>query len=162
MSPEMLQNAIGNIDDRFIDEADSEAVLPPKVWLPAASLAACILIMVALIPWRTIFSNNDPSVTDPHFSDNGIGFLDNDTTSFDTTNEPPVIIPDESTDIGTEDTTVGIITPDTVPPHFETETQIPDTKTPDTEDSKKEETSDIPKKEESLNWKLFPLLLQVC
>ena len=54
MSPEMLQNAIGNIDDRFIDEADSEAVLPPRVWLPAASLAACILIMVALIPWSHV------------------------------------------------------------------------------------------------------------
>ena len=40
MSPEILQDAIGNIDDRFIDEADSEAVLPPRVWLPAASLAA--------------------------------------------------------------------------------------------------------------------------
>lgn len=149
MSPEKLQDAIGNIDDRYIDEAESEAYLPLRVWLPAASLAACILIMVALIPWRTIFSNNDPSVTDPNNSNNVIGFLDNDTTSHDTTKEPPVIIPDESTQISTEDTTVNIIHPDTIPPHFETETQAPDTKAPDTEDSKKEETTDVPKKEET-------------
>ena len=149
MSPEKLQDAIGNIDDRYIDEAESEAYLPLRVWLPAASLAACILIMVALIPWRTIFSNNDPSVTDPNNSNNVIGFLDNDTTSHDTTKEPPVIIPDESTQADTEDTTIGNIHPDTVPPHFETETQAPDSMSHDTEDSKKEETTDIPEKEET-------------
>ncbi len=138
MSPERLQNAIGNIDDRFIDEAESEGVLPLRVWLPAASLAACILIMVALLPWRTIFSNNDPSVTDPNNSDNVIGFLDNDTTSFDTTKEPPVIDPDESTqqiiieDTTQKDTQNITQSPNTSGPYPDS-TQAPDTPGPSTD-----------------------------
>ncbi len=110
MNSKHLQNAIGNIDDAFIEEAANARILPLKIWMPAASLAACILLTVALLPWRTMFSDNEPSVTDPLYTDTVVGVLQNkDTTNPDTTNQKvdsPVIDPDESTQqIIIEDTT---------------------------------------------------------
>lgn len=141
-----LQDAIGNIDDAFIDEASESTILRLKAWIPAAALAACILLTVALVPWRTLFSINDPSETDPARTDTVIGVLDNNTTGFDTTKEPdstPVVIPDESTEPVTDETSNQI---STLPPDTESKTPAttPNTTAPSTDSNpnkKDEETT---------------------
>ncbi|MBE6588188.1 MAG: hypothetical protein E7647_07235 [Ruminococcaceae bacterium] len=88
MSPELLQDAIGGIDDAFIDEAANATGINPKVWLPAASLAACILLTVALLPWKTMLSVNDPSKAPPPDKDPTSDFLwQDDTTEPDSTKD---------------------------------------------------------------------------
>ena len=145
MTTRHLQDAIGNIDDAFIEEAAKAQVLKLKSWLPAAALAACVLLTAALLPWRAIFSFAPSPTTDPPTPQGGL--LQNDDTSFfDTTkeNEETIItLPDESTNESTklpdtqkaEDTNIIAPPPETLPP-------IPDdTKSPDTEEKQNEETT---------------------
>ena len=84
MSPDRLQDAIGNIDDKFIDEAASVVRLHTKIWLPAASIAACVLLTVALMPWNLLFSNGVSSTDDPFQPNNSLGILQNEDTTKDT------------------------------------------------------------------------------
>ncbi len=169
MNPKHLQDAIGNIDDKFIEEAATATKLPPKIWMPAAALAACFLLTTALLPWEMIFSKNDPSVHDPFHTDTAMGILqNNDTSSLDDTKEKDdSLIKDstENTQLSAEDTTHAETqnpshSPDTTSPYlnslqppdttgpYPNNTQSPDTTGPypnhnSTDEPKEENTADF-------------------
>lgn len=118
MTTKHLQDAIGSIDDSFIEEAASAVVLQPKTWIPAAAVAACALLTVALLPWGNIFSSGSPLATGPQHSDNSVGVLQNDdTSSFEDTNgkETDTIAEDtsESSQDSSEDTSYNRLPMDT-------------------------------------------------
>ncbi len=108
MTSEHLLDAIENIDDAFIEEAERSTVLLPKVWIPAAAVAACALLSIALLPWDIILWKNDPSGTDTLQNDPSSNILQyEDTTFLDSTNEneyPGINYPMESTQPSTEAT----------------------------------------------------------
>ena len=154
MNPKHLQDAIGNIDDAYIEEAAKAVIIRPKVWVPAAALAASFLLIAALLPWKVIFSESDPSLKDPVRTD----FLQNDeTSSFDTTgkkDEPPLLAPDstqnnvpstQAPDTSKGKDTNNIFTPPvTLPPIPETHAPAVDTpEKPDSDETtaNKEETT---------------------
>ena len=152
MNSKHLQDAIGNIDDQYIEEAAEPAKLPfpTKIWMPAAALAACVLLTVSLLPWKTMFSGNGSSVKDPVGTDSGVNILQNDDTTYlDTTKEnedSSITEPHEDTQSGAEENTYEntqtiLPIPDTIAPipntapHPDTEDPVPNTKpTPDTVD----------------------------
>ncbi|MBE6714372.1 MAG: serpin family protein [Ruminococcaceae bacterium] len=163
MNPKDLQDAIGNINDAFIAEAAKTTKLTPKVWLPAATFIACVLLTVLFLPWNTIFSRNDSSVKDPIHVDTAAGVLeDRETTAIDTTDinkDPSKSDTVESTQDVTENTTHADTqnsvdfsdTPDKqitsviLPPSF-VFTPTPDTADTDydrSEESSKEETTAV-------------------
>lgn len=157
MNPKHLQDAIGNIDDAFIEEAAKSAKIYPKIWIPAAALAACALLTVSLLPWKTILSNNGSSETDPYHSGIVSDFLLQDDTTYtdDTTKDTetlPVTDPAQSTALPdtfeSEDPTPPLppkapdLSKDTLPPvSSDTEAPYPDS----TEGSRDEETTAIDK-----------------
>ncbi|MBQ2730196.1 MAG: hypothetical protein IJF69_05425 [Clostridia bacterium] len=161
MNPKHLQDAIENIDDAFIEEAASAAKITPKIWIPAAALAACVLLTAILIPWGAILSGNSPSVTDAQKTGTSSDYLQNeDTSSFDSTNDNDnedsfVNDPTDSTQLSPDtskdkDSDVSFIPPVTLPP-VPDNPKIPDTTGPqivipelpepeDTDGSEKETT----------------------
>lgn len=106
MTTKQLQDAIGSIDDSFIEEAANAVIIHPKTWIPAAAVAACALLTVALMPWGTIFSHNSPTATGPHHTDNAVGILQNDdTSSFEETKGNDHASATDETYDSTQDTT---------------------------------------------------------
>ncbi|MBQ3527118.1 MAG: hypothetical protein IJA52_00985 [Clostridia bacterium] len=98
MNEEKIIDAIGDIDESLLLETHNlrirkRTVFPYKA---AAVIAACILLTVALLPWKRMLSGNDPSVTDAPNTD----VLQNDETSFfDTTDkkdDSPIAVPEST------------------------------------------------------------------
>ncbi len=135
MIEEKIIDAIGNIDENLIEETDRlrNRKRPFNYAIPAA-VAACILLTVLLIPWKTLLSNNAPSSNDPISSDTGINILKNDdTTCPATTNEYPLSVPDDSTQSNTKELSND---------DYQISPQGPDTKVPNTSNSNVTEITD--------------------
>ena len=114
MNEEKIIDAIGDIDESLLLETHNlrtrkRIVFPYKA---AAVIAACILLTVALLPWKRMLSGNDPSITDAPNTD----VLQNDDTSFiDTTDkkdDSPIVAP-EGTNNDTQSSTQSTDTSDT-------------------------------------------------
>ncbi len=104
MNPKHLQDAIGNIDDAFIAEAATVRRVQPAIWLPAAALAACVMLMASLLPWGTLLSGGTSSLPGPNVSKPAPDVLQsNDSTLTDSTKDPETDITDDSSVI-TNDT----------------------------------------------------------
>lgn len=154
MTAEHLLDAIGNVDDSFIEEAAAETKIYPKIWIPAAALAACILLTTALLPWGTIFSNEDPSDTDSPRPGIATDVLQNeDTPPSDGTGEredPPESSPSDSTrppeNSEKEDTSLPAVTPVLPQPIEPDSSQSDNSQSGSTEIPDKDETTD-PEKE---------------
>jgi len=142
MKEEKFIDAIGNLDDSLIEEtAAPRNRKKPFPYYKLALVAACILLTVVLIPWKTLFSDKGPVINDPPEPEEAVDVLKNeDTTAPDTEKAPQgpaVIPPDDSTQTPHEDSLpdkeqIQTDVPDTTGPQPEN-IQIPDTMGPQPE-----------------------------
>ncbi len=67
MKPDDILDAVGKVDDEYIEKARSKPKTDKKIWITAASLAACLCIVVASVFGLSNMKliKNDIEVTDP-------------------------------------------------------------------------------------------------